>query len=124
MGRSQLGCRPAEYSVLTFLAWLAGWHDSVLLSFAALTNKIAGGTRTLLEALVSEADPEIRLGSPVAAVDDREDEVVVTLESGDEIRAGVAVVTVRSTSSTPLLSRAASITARWRRPAPGTSATR
>ncbi len=88
------GADPSQYSTLNFLEWLAGWHDSVFLSFAALTNKIAGGTRTLVDALLVEGDPEVRLDTTVTSIDDRGDEVVVTLADGGEVRADAAVVSV------------------------------
>lgn len=88
------GSDPAEYSALNFLQWLAGWHNSVFLSYAALTDKIAGGTSRLIDALIEEASADVRLGRRVREIRQGPDDVVVVVDDGTEARAGAVIVTV------------------------------
>jgi pseudooxynicotine oxidase len=55
---------------------------------------LGNGTRGLIEAIASQADFETRLGSPVAAVRQRDGAVEVETRGGELIEASVAVVAV------------------------------
>jgi len=88
------GCTSEEWSGLQLLAWIAALDWSVLGYFAEVSEVIETGTASLLEAIVADADVEIRLSEPVAAIRDAGDEVVVRLVDGGELRAGAAVVAV------------------------------
>ncbi len=56
------------------------------------SDKIAGGTRRLVEALAAEAAVELRLGAVVTEVEDDGSGVVATLADGTRATAGAAIV--------------------------------
>ena len=57
-----------------------------------MADTFAGGTRAVVETLAAGLD--VRLGSPVAAIEQRDDDVVVRDAGGAEIVAGAVVVAV------------------------------
>jgi monoamine oxidase len=73
---------------------LVGWSTAQL--FAALSSvKIATGTRSLIDAIASQADStEIRLESPVRCVVQTEGGVVVELLNGNAVEARTALITL------------------------------
>lgn len=71
----------------------AGW-DTIGWLDATVRFKFEGGTRTLISALLDDSGAELRTGTPVEAIRSEGSQVLVTTETGDEISARVAVVTV------------------------------
>ena len=86
------GCHPSEVSALHVLSWVAGFDCSAWSWYAAITDKLAGGTASLAEALVSDAEPEIELSTPVARVEQGPDSVRVTTRSGSAFEGSAAVI--------------------------------
>jgi len=83
-------CEKAGY--VSMLRWcaLCQWSYSLLLD-ATSRYKFRDGTRSLIDALIADGSPEIRLDAPVAAIEQSVDGVMVTTH-GDEIYSSDAVV--------------------------------
>ncbi|MGJ3561157.1 FAD-dependent oxidoreductase [Streptomyces sp. INA 01156] len=62
-----------------------GWDDT-------MRWRIAKGTKALLDAMINEAKPTVRLSSPVASVTDTGSLVYVTTKSGTQYNAAAVVV--------------------------------
>jgi monoamine oxidase len=61
---------------------------------AVARYKFRDGTRSLLEAMVADGKPEVRLSTPVARVEHEAEKVVVTTQGGESFSSRAAVVTV------------------------------
>jgi (S)-6-hydroxynicotine oxidase len=75
------------------------------------SDQIAGGTRTLVEALAADAAVDLRLGAVVTAVEQDASVVTVTLQDGTQVAAAAAVVALpvnvwSGVAFTPALSEA------------------
>jgi monoamine oxidase len=85
------GCGPSEISALHVLSWVAGfgstwaWDD-------VPAEKLAAGTASLVEALASDGDADIRLSAPVARLAQDDHGVQISTREGETIRSSVAVV--------------------------------
>ena len=86
------GAAAADWSALTALSLIAAFGHSAYAWYAGVTDTFAGGTRAVVEALA--AGIEVRTRAPVAAIEQRHDDVVVRCASGSEIIAGAVVVAV------------------------------
>ncbi|MFC9553692.1 flavin monoamine oxidase family protein [Rhodococcus sp. NPDC056960] len=86
---------PDQQAVSQLLVWTALNFGNVhaLWESGALW-RIATGTKSLIEAMADESTADIRLSTPVSAIEDEGSEVLVTTRSGDKIRAKAAIVTV------------------------------
>jgi monoamine oxidase len=60
---------------------------------AVARYKLAGGTRSLIEAMVAEGRPDLHLSSPVRKVEQDAGGVAVTTRDGRDFSAGAAIVT-------------------------------
>jgi monoamine oxidase len=88
------GSDPAEVSMLEILGLVAEKGDSYAL-YSDLRHVIAGGTRSLVEAIAGDLGPvETRLDSPVARVAQSNDGVTVRTREGDELDASLAILAV------------------------------
>jgi monoamine oxidase len=86
---------PHETGALALLRWQAlSGFDSRLMFDCVGRYKIARGTRALAAAIAADGGFEVRLGSPVAAVERDARAVAVRLRDGDMLTAGAAVVAV------------------------------
>jgi nicotine oxidoreductase len=88
------GADPADVSMVEFLGIFAANGGDVWSLYDEISECFADGTESLLDALVGDADTEVRLSTPVTGIEDRDDEVVVTTDSGDEVGVGAVVVSV------------------------------
>lgn len=84
---------PGEQGLAQFLLWTATYfgHWGAFMDVAG-TWAIDGGTARLLDAMLADATAELRLSTPVAAVEDDGVGVRVTPRVGDPLRARAAVV--------------------------------
>lgn len=76
---------PSEMSLLHFLFYIAsgGMLDMLLgLEGCAQDRRVVGGTHLISEALAANLDDEVRLSSPVHAIEQRSDGVVVRYDGG------------------------------------------
>jgi monoamine oxidase len=91
--QSIFGGRTAEgWSALHYLQWFALMGNSPLALVTSLDTKIADGSRALVDALIEDAGVEVKLSSPVAAVEQDDDRVQVTTAGGDVHTAAAAVI--------------------------------
>lgn len=82
-----------EHGVAQFLSCVATYFGSWAAFFeTAGTWPIEGGTKRLVDAIMAESKAEVRLSTPVAAVEDDGAGVTVTTRTGEQIRARAAVV--------------------------------
>lgn len=88
------GAHPRDLSALHFLKWTAGFENSLWNTWAAIADKLAGGTVSLIDALIEESGAEVRLSSPVEAVTQDEDGVTVRTAGGEDHRAARLIVAV------------------------------
>lgn len=103
---------PSRGAYTQALRWcaLAG-GDWKLMFEACATYKFARGTKSLLDAIASDADgADIRLGTTVSAINETDDGVTVTTTDGQQLRAARVIVTVplnivNSIAVTPPLNR-------------------
>lgn len=85
----------ADHGVAQFLSCVATYFGSWAAFFeTAGTWPIEGGTKRLLDAIMAESKAEVRLSTPVAAVEDDGSAVTVTTRGGEQIRARAVVVAV------------------------------
>jgi monoamine oxidase len=87
------GAPCSEVSGLHILSWVAGFENSAVAWYVAVSEKLAHGTAGLISALAEDSAADIRLSSPVASVGSDDDGVTVTTRDGQSYRAGAAVVT-------------------------------
>lgn len=86
------GAYPDKLSALHVLALVAAF-GSITGWFTELADKISGGTKALIEAIIQDSEAEVWLNSPVKAINDTGESVQVTLRDGTEISAGSVVMT-------------------------------
>jgi monoamine oxidase len=85
----------AEGGLVTMFRWWAlGQRDFALLMDAVARYKLRDGTKSLLEAMMADGQPEVRLSTPVSRVEQDADQVRVTTHSGDSLSAQAAVIAV------------------------------
>lgn len=83
-----------ENSALQALAWLPLWDMSVFQLYAGPADHIPTGE--LLRRMAADVT-EVRLSAPVVSVDQTGDDVVVTIDGGEEVSAAAAVVAIPTT---------------------------
>jgi monoamine oxidase len=92
---SSCHCSPEDASLVEMLRWysLSGW--SVLNEFEAVAGyTLRGGTRKLIEGILGDAHAELKLSTPVKAIRQENEEVVVTTEEKETVSARAVIVTV------------------------------
>jgi monoamine oxidase len=87
------GALPEEWSMLTALSWIAAMDNSALGWYAAVTDRLAAGSTSMVDVHLDHGSIDVRLSMPVAHVQDHAGEVTVTTRTGQEFSAGVAIVT-------------------------------
>jgi monoamine oxidase len=88
------GADPAEVSMVEFLSIFAANGGDVWSLYDEISECFADGTEALLSALAGDADSDVRLSTSVTRIEGRDDEVVVTTDASEEVRAGAVVVSV------------------------------
>lgn len=101
-----------ETGLSVALRWyaLSGW-DGRLIHDTTGRYTLAGGTRSLIDAMVSDARPDVLLSAPVAAVEQDNQMVAVTTRNGQRLAARAVVMTAplntwNAIAFTPALSAA------------------
>ena len=72
---------------------LSGYSTGVVVD-AATRYKLKVGTRGLIDRMIEEGKPDVRVGTPVRSISHGKDSVTVVTEEGDTLRARAAIVTV------------------------------
>src|SRR5207244_3368897 len=76
------GADCSEVSGLHILSWVAGFENSAIAWYVAVSQKLADGTAGLIKALAEDSAADITLGAPVAAIDTTDHAVTVTTRDG------------------------------------------
>ncbi len=85
----------AEGGLVTMLRWWAlGQRHFALLMDAVARYKLRDGTKSLLEAMVADGQPEVRLSTPVSQLEQDAEQVRITTPGGDSLSAQAAVIAV------------------------------
>jgi monoamine oxidase len=85
----------AEAGLVTMLRWWAlGQRDFALLMDAVARYKLHEGTKSLLEAMLADGQPEVRLSTPVSRVEQEAEQVRITIHNGESLAAQAAVIAV------------------------------
>jgi monoamine oxidase len=74
--------------------WALGQRDFALLMDALARYKLRDGTKGLLEAMVADGQPEVRLSTPVSQLEQDAEQVRITTPGGDSLSAQAAVIAV------------------------------
>ncbi len=87
-------CDPSEAAMLEMLRWYT-LPGATLLAYMDSVGRywLRGGTKTLIEGILADGRPELRLSTPVKSVRQDGDQVVVTTDGGETVSARAVVVT-------------------------------
>lgn len=92
---SSCHCALSEAGAVEMLRWytlpgatVQAYADSVARYW------LRGGTRKLIEGILADGRPELRLATPVKAIRQQDDQVVVTTEEGETVSARAVVLTI------------------------------
>ena len=86
------GAPCSEVSGLHILSWVAGFENSAVAWYVAVSQKLAGGTAGLIDALAEDAAADIKLGTHVEQIENNDHGVTVTARGGERFTARAAVV--------------------------------
>lgn len=86
--------RPEQLSYLDSLRWsaLAGYNDLLLWMDAVGRFKFEDGSAALLERILADGTPQVRLQTPVTRIEDLGERVRVTTNRGESLTAAAAVI--------------------------------
>jgi monoamine oxidase len=88
------GATPTEWSALTACSLMAAFGGSAYAWFGGVVDKLAGGTAALVSALLSDANPEVKLSTRVTRVQQSASAATVVTQAGERISASVVIVAV------------------------------
>ncbi|ULR50248.1 flavin monoamine oxidase family protein [Streptomyces deccanensis] len=86
------GAYPDQLSALHVLSWVTGFGNSAVAWFTMLTDKIADGTKNLVDRIIGDCDAEVRLSTPVDSVTEESDGVRVVTRTGEALTARAIVI--------------------------------
>jgi len=86
------GAPCSEVSGLHILSWVAGFENSAVAWYVAVSQKLAEGTAGLINTLAEDSAADIRLGAPVAGIETTDEGAAVTTRDGERYAARVAVL--------------------------------
>jgi monoamine oxidase len=86
------GAHCSEVSGLHILSWVAGFENSAIAWYVAVSLKLAGGTAWLINALAEDSQADIVVEAPVTHIEAGDDSVTVTARSGERHTARAAVL--------------------------------
>src|SRR5262249_21187585 len=115
----------AEGGLMTMFRWWAlGQRDFALMMDAVARYKLHDGTKSLLEAMLADGQPEVRLSTPVSRVEQEAEQIRITTHSGDSLSAHAAAMPVPltvlpATAFPPPLSAGKQVAARERQASRG-----
>lgn len=88
------GALASDTSALHLLEWVAGFDNSPYAIYGSISEKFEHGTKSLVDAMVDDARAEVSLSSPVQAVVQSDDGIVVNTRDGRAHAARVGVIAV------------------------------
>ncbi len=85
-----------EWSYMELIRWtaLAGYNDFLLFMDSSARFKLKDGTGALINAMLEDGQPEVRLSATVSSVEEEADAVVVRTASGETIITKAVICTV------------------------------
>lgn len=86
------GAQPEDWSALSALSLMAAANNSAYAWYGAVTETLVGGPGAVLDAMLADSEPEVRLQTTVRRIEQRADDVVITATDGTTFTAAVAVV--------------------------------
>jgi monoamine oxidase len=86
------GAEADEWSALSAISLIAAFGCSPYAWFAGVVDKIEGGTGALVDALLEDGAPELRLETTVTEIACDGDRVTVTTAAGERLEAGAVVL--------------------------------
>ena len=88
--------RAENWGYIELLRWsaLAGYGDFSLMLDSGARFKLKKGTISLIQAMLDDGKPELRLSAPVKKIEDLGDKVRITTSSGETLTAGATICTV------------------------------
>ena len=86
------GAHCSEVSGLHILSWVAGFENSAVAWYVAVSEKLGDGTAGLIRALAEDSAADIKLSSPVATIETADDGITVTTRDGERFTARAGVV--------------------------------
>jgi monoamine oxidase len=86
------GAHCSEVSGLHVLSWVAGFENSAIAWYVAVSEKLGEGTAGLIRALAEDSAADIKLRSPIARIETADDGVTVTTRDGERFTARAGVV--------------------------------
>jgi len=92
------GAHCSEVSGLHILSWVAGFENSAIAWYVAVSEKLADGTAGLINALAEDSAADVRLSAPVSSIESTDDRVTVTTRDGERFtaRAGVLATPINT----------------------------
>ncbi len=86
----------SDWSYAELLRWtaLSGYNDFLLMLDSGARFKLKDGTSSMIDAMLEDGRPEVKLSTPVKAVEDLGDRVRITTTQGETIVAGAVICTV------------------------------
>jgi len=86
------GAAADDWSALSAISLIAAFGCSPFAWFAGVVDKIEGGTGALVDALLEDGAPDLRLGATVTEIVEDGDRVVVATAAGERHEAGAVVL--------------------------------
>ncbi len=86
------GAADEDWSALSALSLIAAFGNSPYAWFAGVVDKIEGGTVALVDALLEDGAPDLRLGTTVTEIVEDGDRVTVATTAGERHEAGAVVL--------------------------------
>jgi monoamine oxidase len=86
------GAPCSEVSGLHILSWVAGFENSAVAWYVAVSQKLAAGTAGLIDALAEDSAADVKLSAPVDRIDVGDDAVTVVTRDDERFKARAAVV--------------------------------
>ncbi|MBV9164667.1 MAG: FAD-dependent oxidoreductase [Solirubrobacterales bacterium] len=86
------GAPCSEVSGLHILSWVAGFENSAVAWYVAVSQKLAAGTAGLIDALAEDSAADIKLGAAVDRIDTDDEGVTIATRDGGRFAARAAVL--------------------------------
>ncbi|MGE3993694.1 flavin monoamine oxidase family protein [Pseudorhodoplanes sp.] len=86
------GCAPGDVSTLHVLSWIAGFDNSAIAWYVALSEKFAAGTRGLVSDMFADAGADLALECPVTSIESHKEGVKLSTGTGDVFTASAVVL--------------------------------
>jgi monoamine oxidase len=86
------GAEPTDVSALHILSWVAGFENSAIAWYVGVSQKLARGTGGLIADIAHDSRADIKLSTPVEAVEQLDDGIRVSTRTGESFSAKAMVL--------------------------------